>query len=64
VPENIKVANKTGSITKISHDAAIIFPMNRKPYVLIVLTKGISDQKKAEKFIAILSNEIYKNVVE
>ncbi len=64
VPKNIKVVNKTGSITRISHDAAIVFPKNQKPYILVILTKGISDQKEAEKLIAKLSKNVYENLVE
>lgn len=63
VPKNIKVVNKTGSITRISHDAAIVFPENQKPYILVVLTKGLSDQKEAEKLIAELSKNVYENLV-
>jgi beta-lactamase class A len=57
-----KVAHKTGSITKINHDAAIVFPQNRKPYVLIVLTRGFADEKRAHQLIADISRVIYNNV--
>jgi beta-lactamase class A len=35
LPPNVRVAHKTGNITKINHDAAIVYPPNRKPYVLV-----------------------------
>lgn len=63
IPEDVKVANKTGSITRIDHDAAIVFPPGRKPYVLVVLTRGISDQRQAEELIAKLSKCVYEYVV-
>ena len=64
IPAGIKVANKTGSITRIDHDAAIVFPEGRKPYVLVVLTQGIAKREDAEKLIADLSRIVYDHVTE
>lgn len=64
IPAGIKVANKTGSITRIDHDAAIVFPKGRKPYVLVVLTQGIEKREDAEKLIADLSRIVYDHVTE
>ena len=61
LPKEVKVAHKTGSITKINHDAAIVYPPNRKPYVLVVLTRGIEDEKRANKLIADISRTLYKS---
>lgn len=63
IPEGIKVANKTGSITRIDHDAAIVFPRGRKPYVLVVLSRGIDNREDAERLIAGLSKIVYQRVV-
>lgn len=43
VPAGTRVANKTGSITRIAHDAALVYPPDRAPYVLVVLTRGFAD---------------------
>jgi beta-lactamase class A len=59
LPADVKVAHKTGSITKVNHDAAIIYPPGRKPCVLVVLTRGIEDEKRAHKLIADISHTIY-----
>ncbi|HEU4557359.1 MAG TPA: serine hydrolase [Longimicrobium sp.] len=40
VPRGTRTANKTGSITRIAHDAAIVYRPGREPYVLVVLTRG------------------------
>jgi len=48
VPEGVRVANKTGSITEISHDAAVVLPDDRPPYVLVVLTRGMAPGPAAE----------------
>ena len=59
LPDSIKVAHKTGSITAINHDAAIVYPQPDHPYILVVLTKGIEDHKHAEELIAKISKVIF-----
>ena len=59
LPRNARVSHKTGSITKINHDAAIVYSPGRKPYVLVVLTRGIEDEKLAHQLIADISRMIY-----
>ncbi|UCE43365.1 MAG: serine hydrolase [Candidatus Aminicenantes bacterium] len=64
LPADVRVANKTGSITRIDHDAAIVFPEGRKPYILVVLTRGIEKRADAEKLIAELSRIVYDFVTK
>lgn len=59
LPPGTRVAHKTGEITAVSHDAAIVYPPGRKPYVLVVLTRGILDGNKASKLIADISALVY-----
>jgi beta-lactamase class A len=59
LPPGTKVAHKTGEITAVSHDAAIVYPEGRKPYVLVVLTQGIRDGKESAKLIADISRLVY-----
>jgi beta-lactamase class A len=59
LPPGIRVAHKTGEITAHSHDAAIVFPPGRKPYVLVVLTRGIQDGTRSSKLIADISSIVY-----
>ncbi len=59
LPDSVKVAHKTGWITKISHDCAIVYPFNSPPYILVVLTKGIAEQKQSVNLIAEISKLIY-----
>jgi beta-lactamase class A len=63
LPPDVKVAHKTGDITAIAHDAAIVYPPGRKPYVLVVLTRGIKESKQSDKLIADLSAIIYQHNV-
>jgi beta-lactamase class A len=64
IPPGVKVANKTGSITRIDHDAAIVFPEGRKPYILVVMTRGIERREDAEKWIEEMSRIVYDHVTE
>ena len=59
LPAGVTVAHKTGDITAIAHDAAIVYPPGRKPYVLVVLTRGIRDPRKSDKLIADLSAIVF-----
>src|SRR5256714_825021 len=59
LPSGVRVAHKTGEITAVSHDAAIVYPPGRQPYVLVVLTKGITDGARSGKLIADISALVY-----
>ncbi len=59
LPPGTPVAHKTGQITGVLHDAAIIYPPGRAPYILVVLTSGIPDEKVARSLIVDLSRHVY-----
>jgi beta-lactamase class A len=61
LPPGTRVAHKTGEITAVSHDAAIVYPTGRKPYVLVVLTRGIRDGKESAALIADISRIVYEH---
>jgi beta-lactamase class A len=63
LPPGTKVAHKTGWITGVLHDAAIVYPSGRKPYVLVVLTRGIPDDKMARQLIADISRIVFTQVM-
>jgi beta-lactamase class A len=56
-PPGIDVAHKTGNITRIHHDAGIVFA--KRPYVLVVLVRGIQEQKESAALIAAVSKAVY-----
>lgn len=60
LPTATRVAHKTGAITKHNHDAAIVYAPGRKPYVIVVLTKGVAEQKRSAKLIADISRVVYQ----
>jgi beta-lactamase class A len=59
LPTGARVAHKTGDITKHNHDAGIVYPPDGKPYVIVVLTKGIADHKRSSKLISDISRTVY-----
>jgi len=63
LPLGTRVANKTGWITRIAHDAAIIYPPDRAPYVLVVLTWGILEPEVAATAIADISRAAWGQLV-
>jgi beta-lactamase class A len=61
LPPGTRVAHKTGEITAVSHDAAIVYPPGRKPYVLVVLTKGLRDSSASSALIADISRIVWNH---
>jgi beta-lactamase class A len=59
VPPATTVAHKTGSITRIQHDAGIVY--GARPYVLVVLVRGIDDEKVSKALIADISRAIWES---
>lgn len=62
LPEGTRVANKTGNITRIAHDAAIVYPPGRAPYVLVVLTRGFTDSDAAARVGRDVSRAVWAHV--
>jgi beta-lactamase class A len=59
LPPGTPVAHKTGQISGVLHDAAIVYPQGHPPYILVVLTSGIPDEKVARSLIVDLSRSVY-----
>jgi len=59
LPDNVEVAHKTGSITRIAHDAAIVYPPGHPPFVLVVLTRGWDKHADAQKVGARITSKVY-----
>ena len=57
LPKGIAVAHKTGDITKVHHDAAIVYA--KRPFVLVLLVRGIEDEKVAYALMADITRDLY-----
>lgn len=52
LPPGTRVAHKTGWITATTHDAAIVYPPGRAPFVLVILTRAIPERAVAQRLMA------------
>lgn len=59
LPPGTRVAHKTGWITATTHDAAIVYPPRRAPYVLVILTRAIPRRADAQQLMAGISREVW-----
>lgn len=59
LPAGTRVAHKTGDITRVEHDAALVYPARGAPYVLVVLTSGIENQSAARTLIADITRIVH-----
>ena len=59
VPPGTPVAHKTGNITRIHHDAGIVY--GPRPFVLVLLVRGIEDKKQSAALMAELSRTVYRH---
>ena len=60
LPKGIPVAHKTGEITKIHHDAAIVFA--KRPFILIILVRGLAEKRDSAALMADISKSLYEAV--
>jgi len=63
LPKQVIVAHKTGSITGVHHDAAIVYPPNSSSYVLVLLSKNLKDFDRGTQQLAEISKTIYDYMV-
>jgi beta-lactamase class A len=58
LPRGTRVAHKTGEITRIHHDAAIVFAP--KPFVLVILVRGLAETKDSAALMADITRQVYQ----
>jgi len=62
LPPGTRVAHKTGDITATWHDAALIYPADGKPFVLVVLSRGIPKRERGMQLQADIAKLVYKEI--
>ena len=58
LPKGVPVAHKTGEITRIHHDAAIVFA--QRPFILVILVRGLAEKKDSAALMADISKSLYE----
>jgi beta-lactamase class A len=62
LPRGTRVANKTGDISTVAHDAGVVYPPGRRPYVIAILTEWDADATGRSSTIAALSHAVYEHL--
>jgi beta-lactamase class A len=62
LPAGTRVAHKTGTITRIHHDAAIVY--GARPSVLVVLTRGIEKEADSDALMARITKSLISSNFE
>lgn len=64
LPKSARVAHKTGWTDEFYHDTGIVFPKNRKPYAISIMTCGFAEEneKAAHDCMATVSKMIYEQL--
>jgi beta-lactamase class A len=62
LPDDARVANKTGDISTVAHDAGIVYLPEREPYVIAILTEWAPDTAGRKDAIAKISRTVYETL--
>ncbi len=63
LPPDARVAHKTGEISTNCHDAGIVFPKDRKPYLIAIMTETTPETDKRTRAVAEISSVIFRYLV-
>lgn len=58
IPDGVEIANKTGELSGVESDVAIVFG-DKNPYIICIMTDGLTDSSMAVDCIAEMSGRIY-----
>lgn len=64
LPAGTRIAHKTGNITAVEHDAALVYPERGPAYVLVVLTSGVASQEQAKTLIADVARIVHASMAQ
>ena len=64
LPDDVVVANKTGSITGVIHDSGIVYLPDGQSYILIFLSKDLPENRIGTETGVAVSEMIYKSLTE
>ena len=59
LPPDVKVAHKTGWITRVRHDSGLVILPDGRQYVLVLLSKGWESDELATELMANVSKMVY-----
>jgi beta-lactamase class A len=62
LPDDARVANKTGDMSSVTHDGGIVYLDGREPYVVVILTEWEGGGDERTQTIARISRAVYEHV--
>jgi beta-lactamase class A len=62
LPNEARVAHKTGEISTVAHDAGIVYLPDREPYVVVILTEWNADATGRNETIARTSRAVFEHL--
>ena len=63
LPAHARVADKTGEISTVAHDAGIVYLPHRKPYVVAILSEWDPETTGRSPTIAAASYMVYEHLM-
>jgi beta-lactamase class A len=64
LPQDVRVAHKTGNITGVEHDSGIVYMPDGRHYVLVLLSKDLKNIQEGKQALARVSRRIYDFMIE
>lgn len=63
LPDDARVANKTGEISTVAHDAGLVYLTERRPYALAILTQWDAEKTSGRRdTLARISRAVYEHL--
>lgn len=59
LPKEVKVAHKTGELSRVRHDAGIVF-LEGKPYLIVLMSKDLKFENDGVEILANISGDVYE----
>lgn len=65
LPDDARVANKTGEISTMAHDTGLVYLPGREPYALAILTEWSADRTSGRReTLARISRAVYRHLTD
>lgn len=64
LPDDARVAHKTGDISTVTHDAGLVYLPDRKPYAVAILTQWKPEASDRRETVATLSKTVYSYLMQ
>lgn len=60
LPKDLKIAHKTGELSRLRHDAGIVFLPDGKVYLIVLMSQNLPDEDEGIETLAQISKDVYE----